>query len=80
MVAVGVQRKFTDADDGIEVYLAVDMGVYLTGAAGFAFYLGFEADDVHVEDHEAGYSGEAPCDHPEGLSLVSRAVDKSFIG
>ena len=80
MGAVGIQRQVADADDGIEVYLAVDVGVYLAGTAGLALDLGLEADDVHVEDYEAGGAGVETFNDAEGLGLVLRAVDEPFIG
>ena len=54
VMAVGVQGQAADADDGVEVYLAVYVGVDFPGATGFALYLGLEADYVHVEDLQAG--------------------------
>ena len=68
MAAVGVHCQFTDADDGVEVYLAVDVGVDFTGAAGLVLHFGLETDDVHIEDYEAGRAGVETLDDAEGLA------------
>ena len=80
MTPVGVQRQVADADDGIEVYLAVDVGIDFSRAAGLDLHLGLEPYYVHVEDYETGRAGVEALHDAEGLRLVPGAVDEPFFG